>query len=141
MWWSVQYRHEISCFFSTEVTEPVEVIDIDCDGLKELHVEVCSDFQQVESALRKDGYATLSLPLSTIVGTLLYIVGMSIEAVSETQRANFKKRPANADKVFKEGMWSWSRHIDYFGYSLWRGGYCMVATSWIGDIAMGLWQG
>ncbi|KAI0410995.1 hypothetical protein F5X98DRAFT_71428 [Xylaria grammica] len=82
-----------------------------------------------------------SLPLSTIVGTLLYVVGMGIETVSERQRAEFKSRSENKGKVCKEGLWSWARHVNYFGYALWRGGYCMVGCGWIGGLLMGLWQG
>ncbi|GAW16592.1 hypothetical protein ANO14919_060250 [Xylariales sp. No.14919] len=83
----------------------------------------------------------LSLPLSTVVGTLLYVVGMGIETVSERQRAEFKSRSENKGKVCKEGLWSWARHVNYFGYALWRGGYCMVGCGWIGGLLMGLWQG
>ncbi|KAI1273125.1 hypothetical protein F5Y07DRAFT_273974 [Xylaria sp. FL0933] len=85
--------------------------------------------------------ASFTLPLSTIVGTLLYITGMAIETVAERQRAQFKRRPENKGKVCKEGLWSWARHVNYFGYALWRGGYCMVGSGWIGGIIMGLWQG
>ncbi|KAI1351466.1 hypothetical protein F5Y01DRAFT_120501 [Xylaria sp. FL0043] len=88
------------------------------------------------------GSATsFTLLLSTVVGTILYITGMAIETVSERQRAQFKRRPENKGKVCKEGLWSWARHVNYFGYALWRGGYCMVGSGWIGGIIMGLWQG
>ncbi|KAI0811660.1 hypothetical protein GGR55DRAFT_80653 [Xylaria sp. FL0064] len=85
--------------------------------------------------------ASFTLPLSTVVGTLLYVAGMAIETISERQRAAFKSRAENKGKVCKEGLWSWARHINYFGYALWRGGYCMVGSGWIGGIIMGLWQG
>ncbi|KAF7532143.1 hypothetical protein G7054_g8235 [Neopestalotiopsis clavispora] len=49
--------------------------------------------------------------------------------------------PHNQGKLCKVGLWSWARHINYFGYALWRGGYCMVASGWIGGLAMGLFQG
>ncbi|KAI0547197.1 hypothetical protein F4679DRAFT_373774 [Xylaria curta] len=81
-----------------------------------------------------------TLPLSTVLGTLFYVTGITIEALSERQRAVFKSRPENKGKVCKVGLWSWARHINYFGYALWRGGYCMVASGWVGGIVMGLWQ-
>ncbi|RWA03161.1 hypothetical protein EKO27_g11943 [Xylaria grammica] len=56
-------------------------------------------------------------------------------------RAEFKSRSENKGKVCKEGLWSWARHVNYFGYALWRGGYCMVGCGWIGGLLMGLWQG
>ncbi|KAI0393148.1 hypothetical protein F5Y17DRAFT_322939 [Xylariaceae sp. FL0594] len=83
----------------------------------------------------------VAFPLSTIVGTLLYVAGMTIETLAERQRAKFKAAPENKGKVCKIGLWRWARHVNYFGYSLWRGGYCMVATGWIGGLAMGIWQG
>ncbi|KAI1302530.1 hypothetical protein F5Y03DRAFT_210925 [Xylaria venustula] len=82
-----------------------------------------------------------TLPLSTVVGTLLYVVGMAIETISERQRAEFKSRAENKGKVCTEGLWRWARHVNYFGYALWRGGYCMVGSGWIGGLIMGLWQG
>ncbi|KAF2964705.1 hypothetical protein GQX73_g8865 [Xylaria multiplex] len=82
-----------------------------------------------------------SVPLSTVVGTLLYVVGMGIETISERQRAEFKSRAENKGKVCKEGLWRWARHVNYLGYTLWRGGYCMVGSGWMGGILMGLWQG
>lgn len=85
--------------------------------------------------------AYIALPLSTVLGTLFYVAGMTIETLSERQRAIFKAAPENKGKVCKIGLWRWARHINYFGYALWRGGYTMVATGWIGGLAMGFWQG
>ncbi|KAI0159797.1 hypothetical protein GGR57DRAFT_500124 [Xylariaceae sp. FL1272] len=83
---------------------------------------------------------SLSLPLSTAIGATLYIAGLIIEALSESQRAAFKARPENKGKVCKVGLWRWARHINYFGYAMWRGGYCMVGSGWIGGLAMGAFQ-
>ncbi|KAK5637135.1 hypothetical protein RRF57_012847 [Xylaria bambusicola] len=66
---------------------------------------------------------------------------MAIETLSERQRAGFKARAENKGRVCKEGLWSWARHVNYFGYVLWRGGYCMVSCGWIGGVLMGLLQG
>ncbi|KAI1747492.1 hypothetical protein F4782DRAFT_520908 [Xylaria castorea] len=85
-------------------------------------------------------YTWTTLPLSTILGTLLYVTGMTIETLSERQRAVFKSRPENKGRVCATGLWRWARHINYFGYALWRGGYCMVASGWVGGVVMGLWQ-
>ncbi|KAI2637261.1 hypothetical protein GGS26DRAFT_479893 [Hypomontagnella submonticulosa] len=82
------------------------------------------------------GGETLYVPLSTMVGTLMYVVGLTLETVAERQRKVFKDAPENKGKVCKVGVWRWARHINYFGYSLWRGGFTMVATGWIGGLAM-----
>ncbi|KAI1770746.1 hypothetical protein F4818DRAFT_431767 [Hypoxylon cercidicola] len=80
------------------------------------------------------------VPLSTVVGTLMYVAGLALETASERQRKAFKEAPENAGKVCKVGVWRWARHINYFGYSLWRGGYTMVATGWVGGLLMTAWQ-
>ncbi|RYO97141.1 hypothetical protein DL765_011310 [Monosporascus sp. GIB2] len=82
-----------------------------------------------------------ALPLSVAVGAALYTVGLVVETVSEWQRRAFKARPENAGKVCKVGLWRWARHINYFGYSLWRGAYAMAASGWIGGLAVGFLQG
>ncbi|KAI0007100.1 hypothetical protein F4779DRAFT_527423 [Xylariaceae sp. FL0662B] len=81
------------------------------------------------------------VPLSVVVGAVLYVSGLAIETTAELQRRAFKRRPENRGKVCKVGLWGWARHVNYFGYALWRGAYCMAATGWVGGIAMGLWQG
>jgi protein-S-isoprenylcysteine O-methyltransferase Ste14 len=96
---------------------------------------------QVSFSLSSVATPHLTLPLSTMIGTLLYVIGMAVETQSERQRAAFKAHPENEGKVCKVGLWRWARHVNYFGYALWRGGYCMVSTGWIGGFVMGLWQG
>ncbi|KAI1102786.1 hypothetical protein F4804DRAFT_311936 [Jackrogersella minutella] len=84
--------------------------------------------------------SSFELPLSTVVGALLYVAGIGLETVAECQRKKFKDSPENAGKVCKVGVWRWARHINYFGYSVWRGGYTMVATGWVGGVVVGLVQ-
>ncbi|KAI1386532.1 uncharacterized protein F4822DRAFT_410400 [Hypoxylon trugodes] len=84
--------------------------------------------------------STITLPLSTVVGTILYITGLTLETTAERQRKAFKNRPENQGKVCKVGVWSWARHINYFGYSLWRGGYAMVGAGWTAGLIVGLGQ-
>ncbi|KAI0202415.1 hypothetical protein F4808DRAFT_421550 [Astrocystis sublimbata] len=86
------------------------------------------------------GPAFTTLPLSTIVGSVLYLVGLGIETIAETQRARFKGKRENRGMLCKEGLWGWSRHVNYFGYALWRGAYCMVASGWVGGVLMGVIQ-
>lgn len=71
----------------------------------------------------------LSLPV--VLGTAMYVVGMILETGSEMQRKSFKSKPENKGKLCREGMWSWARHINYGGYTLWRGGYALAAGGWI----------
>ncbi|KAI1470594.1 DUF1295-domain-containing protein [Daldinia caldariorum] len=76
------------------------------------------------------------IPLTTIVGLGMYVSGLALETVSEAQRKAFKDRPENRGKVCKVGVWRWARHVNYLGYSLWRGGYTMVAAGWVAGLAV-----
>ncbi|KAI0109897.1 DUF1295-domain-containing protein [Daldinia grandis] len=84
--------------------------------------------------------APVNVPLSTLLGLSMYVFGLTLETVSEAQRKAFKDRPENKGKLCKVGVWRWARHVNYLGYSLWRGGYAMVATGWIGGLLMTAWQ-
>jgi protein-S-isoprenylcysteine O-methyltransferase Ste14 len=79
---------------------------------------------------------TLSAPI--VVGVVMFALGISLEVVSEAQRQSFKSKPENKGKVMKTGLWSWARHINYGGYSIWRGAYCLAGSGWIGGLLMGL---
>ncbi|XXG98386.1 hypothetical protein Hte_004709 [Hypoxylon texense] len=87
-----------------------------------------------------DDAPAIVVPLSTVVGALLYVAGLALETASERQRKAFKAAPENAGKVCKVGAWRWARHVNYFGYALWRGGYMMAATGWAGGLLMTAWQ-
>ncbi|ORY67206.1 uncharacterized protein BCR38DRAFT_337999 [Pseudomassariella vexata] len=82
-----------------------------------------------------------TLPPPVVLGTLAYATGLTIETLSEYQRMKFKQDPKNQGKVCKTGLWSWARHINYFGYALWRGGYCMTGGGYTIGLLTGLWQG
>ena len=78
-----------------------------------------------------------------IVGSVLFASGLFIEAFSEIQRATWKKDPANKGKVYDGGLFGLSRHVNYFGYTLWRTGYSMAAGGFaVAGITAGLftWQ-
>lgn len=53
-----------------------------------------------------------------VMGIMLWIVGLTFEAVGDYQLAQFKKNPANATKVMDKGLWSLTRHPNYFGDAL-----------------------
>ena len=64
----------------------------------------------------------VAIDIFAIVGTLIWIFGFSIEVVADQQKTNFKDDPDNKDKFITVGLWSWSRHPNYFGEMvLWIG--------------------
>ncbi|MCX5535364.1 DUF1295 domain-containing protein [Streptomyces sp. NBC_00006] len=71
-------------------------------------------------------YATrpLSLPLSffAVAGAVVWAVGLFFEAVGDRQLARFKTDPAHRGRLMDRGLWSWTRHPNYFGdFCVWWG--------------------
>jgi len=55
-------------------------------------------------------------------GIFIWGIGFLIEVVSDRQKSDFRKDPANSDKFINSGLWAWSRHPNYFGeITLWVG--------------------
>jgi len=64
----------------------------------------------------------LGLDAFAVIGTLLWLIGFIIEVISDKQKTNFKSNPLNQGKFIQEGLWSFSRHPNYFGeIVLWIG--------------------
>ena len=56
------------------------------------------------------------------VGLLIWLFGFTFEVVADSQKSAFKKDPANEGRFINTGLWSWSRHPNYFGeIILWFG--------------------
>ena len=67
---------------------------------------------QIKASL--DGYA--------LVGVLVWLAGLGIEAVADAQKSQFRKNPDNQERFIQSGLWAWSRHPNYFGeILLWVG--------------------
>jgi steroid 5-alpha reductase family enzyme len=57
-----------------------------------------------------------------LVGFLVWLVGFGIEVIADRQKSQFRAAPENAGKFINVGLWSWSRHPNYFGeIVLWTG--------------------
>lgn len=55
-------------------------------------------------------------------GLLVWGLGFFFEAVGDYQLTIFKKNPRNKGKLMTTGLWSWTRHPNYFGEAtLWWG--------------------
>lgn len=61
------------------------------------------------------------------LGLVVWIVGFVIEVIADSQKSAFKKDPANEGAFINVGLWTWSRHPNYFGeITLWAGMAIMV---------------
>lgn len=54
-------------------------------------------------------------PAILAVSVLLFFSGLVIESVADAQKSRFKGNPANERDFISTGLWSWSRHPNYFG--------------------------
>jgi len=60
----------------------------------------------------------------TVFGSMVWLFGFLIEAISDHQKFRFRNNPANKDKWIESGLWAYSRHPNYFGEVLcWTGIY------------------
>lgn len=70
----------------------------------------------ITSAKRAD------LDVLAIVGLLVWVTGFAIEVIADLQKSRFNANPANKGKFIQTGLWSRSRHPNYFGeIMLWVG--------------------
>jgi steroid 5-alpha reductase family enzyme len=66
--------------------------------------------------------ATPGLDAFAVAGLIVWIVGFAIEATADAQKRRFRADPSHKDRFISTGLWSWSRHPNYFGeIMLWTG--------------------
>jgi steroid 5-alpha reductase family enzyme len=62
------------------------------------------------------------LGIAGFVGIAVWCIGILIEIIADRQKSDFKANPDNDNKFINVGLWSWSRHPNYFGeIVLWTG--------------------
>ena len=82
-----------------------------------------------------DGAAPLNV--WDAIGTLVIIGGTTIEGVADNQLRRFVRERTDRGAIMDRGLWSWSRHPNYFGeISVWFG----VLFFGIGSGAFQLWM-
>ena len=56
------------------------------------------------------------------IGLIIWIAGFSLEVIADEQKRKFRLKSSNKDKFISNGLWSISRHPNYFGeIMLWIG--------------------
>ncbi len=67
-----------------------------------------------------------------VAGVAIWGVGIFFEAVGDHQLRRFKADPANKGVVMDRGLWSWTRHPNYFGdAAVWWGLWLVSIAGWI----------
>lgn len=65
---------------------------------------------------------TNTLSIISLIGLIIWIAGFAIEVVADSQKRNFRKDLTNKGRYISSGLWSRSRHPNYFGeITLWTG--------------------
>ena len=73
-----------------------------------------------------EGFRTLhtNFPLWCIAGVVVWFIGLALESTADIQKFHFSQVAANKGRWIEHGVWSWSRHPNYFGEMLvWTGVY------------------
>jgi steroid 5-alpha reductase family enzyme len=77
------------------------------------------------------------LAVLDVAGAALFAAGLVFEAVADAQLAAYRRDPANKGRLMTRGLWSVSRHPNYFGESLlWWGIGLMALPSRHGLLAL-----
>lgn len=63
------------------------------------------------------------------IAVLVWLVGYFFQAVGDWQLARFKQDPANSGGLMQSGLWSITRHPNYFGEAVMWLGYFIFALS------------
>lgn len=92
----------------------------------------------LELSLIHGAYAILggqvAQPVGAIefIGIALFVIGSYLNTGSELQRARWKKDPNNAGRIYDQGLFRYSMHINYFGDAVWSTGMALISGSlWI----------
>jgi steroid 5-alpha reductase family enzyme len=71
-------------------------------------------------------YEKLSIPF--FFGSAIWLFGFLFEAIADEQLRRFKTDESNRGLLMTRGLWSWSRHPNYFGEVVqWWGVWLMIA--------------
>jgi steroid 5-alpha reductase family enzyme len=67
------------------------------------------------------------------LGAAVWLAGIVLESVADAQLAAFKADPGSKGRIMDRGLWSWSRHPNYFGETLLWWGF------WVACIGVPWW--
>ncbi|MFA3835198.1 DUF1295 domain-containing protein [Streptomyces aureus] len=82
-------------------------------------------------------YGTRPMSAFAVAGAALWAVGLFFEAVGDHQLARFKSDPAHRGRVMDRGLWSLTRHPNYFGdFCVWWGVFLVTCDAGAGAAAV-----
>ncbi|MCC6497436.1 MAG: DUF1295 domain-containing protein [Propionibacteriaceae bacterium] len=82
-----------------------------------------------------------AIDVFAVVGFLLWAAGFAVEVIADRQKSQFRADPANRGRFISTGLWSRSRHPNYFGEILLWIGIAVIALpvlqgwQWVGMVS------
>ncbi len=71
-----------------------------------------------------------ALSVISVLGIIIWVLGFLIESIADAQLSKFTSELQNYGKIMTSGLWSYSRHPNYFGEVLqWWGIWVMTIPS------------
>lgn len=68
----------------------------------------------------------------TALGVAVWLLGFTFEALGDRQLREFKSDPAHRGVIMDRGLWSWTRHPNYFGDAcVWWGLWLVTVNGWV----------
>lgn len=85
-----------------------------------------------------------SIHATTVVGCLVWGIGLLIETIADYQLRRFLASRTPAHAIMERGLWRYSRHPNYFGEIVVWGGVALIASdaphgwvAWLGPLVLG----
>lgn len=76
--------------------------------------------------------ASQKLGIVSYIGIATWIIGFLFESIGDSQLKSFKANPQNKGKLMTEGLWSYTRHPNYFGEAaMWWGIFLLSVGGFI----------
>ena len=70
----------------------------------------------------------VDIAASDIVGAVVFVFGLTYEAIADQHKYMFRNNPKNRGKFIRSGLWALSRHPNYFGeICVWWGAFIISA--------------
>ena len=83
----------------------------------------------------------VDIDVFAVVGFLLWAAGFAVEVIADRQKGHFRADPAHRGRFISTGLWSRSRHPNYFGEILLWIGVAVIALpvlqgwQWVGMVS------
>jgi steroid 5-alpha reductase family enzyme len=85
-----------------------------------------------------NGPTPKALAAVMVLGVVVWLIGVSFEAIGDHQLRVFKSDPANRGVVMDRGLWAWTRHPNYFGdATVWWGLWLITICGWPSLLTVG----